>query len=54
MFLFTQFRSIYFRPCSHFANRCCSEKIFAADKLHVHTALMLSVTKTEAIPLRSK
>ena len=54
MILFIQFCCIYFRPCSHFANRCRFEKIFAVDRLHVHTALMLSVTQIGAIPLCSK
>ena len=50
------FRHIFFhfRPCSHFANRCRSEMSFAADRLRVHTALMLSVTQIGAIPLCSK
>ena len=45
-----------FRPCSHFANRwpLHFKIIFVADKVCVHTALMLSVTLIRAIPLCSK
>ena len=45
---------IYLKPCSHFASRCHSETIFVADRFRVHTVVMLSVTLTGAILLRSK
>ena len=43
-----------FRPCSHFADTCSPETIFIADRLGVHTAMMLFATQIGKIPLRSK
>ena len=41
------FSSRTLRLCSHFADTCRSEIIFVADRLRVHTALMLSPTQIE-------